>query len=69
MPNQTIAELAGIVAEVVGYTDQLVYDATKPDGTPQKLLDVSKISALGWQAGMSLREGLGRTYEWFQGHF
>lgn len=67
--DQTIAELAGIVAEVVGYTDQLVYDATKPDGTPQKLLDVSKISALGWQAGMSLREGLGRTYEWFQGHF
>ena len=61
----TIAELAAMVADTVGYKGELVYDRTKPDGTPQKLLDVSKISALGWQGSTDLRQGLAKTYAWF----
>ena len=61
----TIAELAAMLADTVGYKGDLVYDRTKPDGTPQKLLDVSKISALGWQAQTDLRQGLAKTYAWF----
>lgn len=59
----TIAEVAGIVAEVVGFTGKLVYDTTKPDGTPRKLLDVSRMTALGWRAKTGLREGLKRSYQ------
>ena len=61
----TIAELAAMLADTVGYKGELVYDRTKPDGTPQKLLDVCKISALGWQAKTDLRQGLAKTYAWF----
>ena len=61
----TIAELAAMLADTVGYKGELVYDRTKPDGTPQKLLDVSKISALGWQGSTDLRQGLAKTYAWF----
>jgi len=57
----TIGELAAMVAEAVGYTGELVFDTTKPDGTPQKLLDVSSLTGLGWQAKISLREGIART--------
>ena len=64
--DHTIAELAAQIADVVGFTGDLVYDATKPDGTPQKLLDVSRINRLGWQAKTSLEEGLRLTYEWFK---
>ncbi|MFI9586622.1 GDP-L-fucose synthase family protein [Streptomyces sp. NPDC052236] len=58
----TIRELAGIVAEVVGYDGRIVFDTTKPDGTPRKLLDVSRMTALGWKPRIALREGIASTY-------
>jgi GDP-L-fucose synthase len=61
----TIRELAELVCDVVGFTGTLEFDSTKPDGTPRKLLDVSKLSKLGWQAKIPLREGIESTYEWF----
>ncbi len=61
----SIAELAGIVAGVVGYGGEIHWDSTKPDGTPQKLLDVRRIHDLGWKAAVGLEEGIGRTYRWY----
>ncbi len=61
----SIKELARLVADVVGYKGELVFDATKPDGTPRKLLDVSRLHALGWKAKVELRGGIERTYKWF----
>jgi GDP-L-fucose synthase len=61
----TIRELAETIREVVGYPGRLVFDPSKPDGTPRKLQDVSRMKGLGWEAKVSLREGLERTYEWF----
>jgi GDP-L-fucose synthase len=61
----TIRELAEMVANVVGYKGELVLDTSKPDGTPRKLLDVSKINDLGWMATIPLRDGIAATYEWF----
>lgn len=60
----TIAELAERIAETVGYSGRIVFDASKPDGTPRKLLDVSRIHALGWSHRISLRDGLRATYAW-----
>jgi GDP-L-fucose synthase len=60
-----ILELAHLVAEVIGYQGRIVLDPSCPDGTPQKLLDVSRITALGWQAKTNLKEGLRKTYDWF----
>lgn len=62
----TIAELAALVAEVVGYSGEVEWDAAKPDGTPRKLLDVSRISALGWEPQIGLAEGIGSTYEMYR---
>jgi GDP-L-fucose synthase len=62
----TIEELARLIADVVGYDGALTFDHSKPDGTPRKLLDVSRINALGWQAEVSLRDGIERIYTWFQ---
>lgn len=59
----TIAELAETVMSVVGFKGRIVYDASKPDGTPRKLLDVSRLSSLGWEAKTPLREGIGLAYE------
>jgi GDP-L-fucose synthase len=64
----TIRELAEIVADVVGYTGNFVQDPSKPDGTPRKLLDVSKINDLGWKPTVPLREGITTTYKWFLEH-
>lgn len=64
----TILELARTVAEVVGFEGELRFDTSKPDGTPRKLLDVSRLSAMGWKAQVPLREGLERTYRWFLEH-
>src|SRR4051812_11891770 len=61
----TIRELAELVAEIVGFRGELVFDTTKPDGTPRKLLDVSKIHGLGWKAQIDLPEGLTQTYRWY----
>jgi GDP-L-fucose synthase len=61
----TISELASLVADVVGCNPPIAYDPSKPDGTPRKLMDVSRIRALGWEAEVSLEEGLKRTYDWF----
>lgn len=61
----TIKELAEIVKEVIGFQGQLVYDASKPDGTPRKLLDCTKINHLGWQHKTSLRKGIAKAYEDF----
>jgi GDP-L-fucose synthase len=62
----SIHELAHLVGEVVGFEGRIVFDASKPDGTPRKLLDVSKLRALGWSAGTPLREGLRRAYDAFR---
>lgn len=64
----TILELARTVAEVVGFKGELRFDTSKPDGTPRKLLDVSRLSAMGWKSQVPLREGLERTYRWFLEH-
>jgi GDP-L-fucose synthase len=64
----SIRELAELICDVVGFTGELAWDKTKPDGTPRKLLDVSKIHALGWRHRIGLREGIARTYEWFLEH-
>ena len=61
----SIAELASLVREVVGYEGEISYDTSRPDGTPRKLLDVSRLAELGWKAKVPLREGVERTYRWF----
>ena len=66
--DQTILELAGEVARVVGFEGELRFDTSKPDGTPRKLLDVSRLSAMGWKPQVPLGEGLQRTYRWFLEH-
>ena len=64
----TIAQLADTVRHVVGYEGHLKFDPTRPDGTPRKVLDVSRATALGWTASVGLEEGLSRTYAWFLEH-
>lgn len=61
----SIKELAQLICKVVGYSGKIVFDTSKPDGTPKKLLDVSKINSLGWKAKVSLEEGIRKTYEWY----
>ncbi|MBK1732629.1 GDP-L-fucose synthase [Thiococcus pfennigii] len=61
----SIAELARTIGEVVGFEGEIRFDPSKPDGTPRKLLDVSRLRSLGWQAAIELREGLEQTYRWF----
>jgi GDP-L-fucose synthase len=61
----SIADLARVVGEAVGYQGEIVYDSSKPDGSPRKLVDTSKINGLGWKAGISLDEGIKNTYQWF----
>jgi GDP-L-fucose synthase len=62
----TIRELAEMIAEVVGFTGAFTYDADKPDGMPRKLLDVSRLAALGWTARTDLRAGIEQTYGWYK---
>ena len=64
----TIADLASLVVRIVGYSGRIVFDASRPDGTPRKLLDVSRIKALGWQARIPLDQGVASTYEWYVAH-
>ena len=64
----SIRELAELLGSVVGYSGQLVFDTSKPDGTPRKLLNVSKLRGLGWRAETTLRAGIESTYAWFLEH-
>ncbi|MEM9979105.1 MAG: GDP-L-fucose synthase, partial [Cyanobacteria bacterium P01_D01_bin.2] len=65
----SIKDLALMIQTVVGYKGEIVFDSSKPDGTPRKLMDVSKLKDLGWQAQTSLKDGITKTYEWFQLHY
>jgi GDP-L-fucose synthase len=64
----SIRELADLVAGVVGYDGTIVWDASRPDGTPRKLLDTTRLAALGWQPRIHLEEGIRQTYEWYVAH-
>src|SRR2546426_6691660 len=61
----SIRELAELICDVVGFDGELAWDTTKPDGTPRKLLDVTRLHDLGWQATISFRDGIAQTYDWF----
>jgi GDP-L-fucose synthase len=62
----SIRELAELISNVVGFNGELAWDTTQPDGTPQKLLDITKLRALGWKPAITLRDGIASTYEWFR---
>lgn len=62
----TISELVELIKEIVGFEGKINYDTSKPDGTPRKLMDVSKLNGLGWKARMSLKDGIKETYGWYQ---
>jgi GDP-L-fucose synthase len=64
----SIGDLAQTIAEVVGFDGDIQFDTSKPDGTPRKLLDVSKLSALGWKSSIQLKDGIQKTYDWFLAH-
>jgi GDP-L-fucose synthase len=64
----SIRELAELIRGVVGFEGEIVFDSSKPDGTPRKLLDTTRINALGWSPRTRLREGIAATYEWFRRH-
>lgn len=61
----TIAELARLIADIVGYQGRILFDSAMPDGTPRKLLDVSRLTALGWRPRIGLRQGIEQTYRWY----
>jgi len=65
----TIRGLAELIASVIGYRGELIFDPSKPDGTPRKLLDVGRLNELGWRPKVSLRPGIEQTYAWFKEHF
>jgi len=64
----TIAEVARMIQSIVGFRGELVFDRSKPDGTPRKLLDVSRLFGTGWRPRITLEEGLRSTYAWFIAH-
>ncbi|MCU7493743.1 MAG: GDP-L-fucose synthase, partial [Ignavibacteria bacterium] len=61
----TIAELVSTIAEVIGFKGKIKYDSTKPDGTPRKLMDISRLHGMGWHHTTGLKEGIGKAYNWF----
>ena len=63
--DRTIKELSEIIAKIVGYKGRVTWDKDKPDGTPQKLLDISQMTKLGWKRKINLKEGIRRVYEWY----
>jgi GDP-L-fucose synthase len=64
----SIRELAELIAAVVGYEGSICFDTTKPDGTPRKLLDITRLQTLGWQPRIGLWEGITETYKWYEQH-
>ena len=62
----SIIELAKMIAGIIGYTGKIVHDTTKPDGTPRKLMDVTRLNQLGWKYKTELEDGIMKTYEWFK---
>ncbi len=64
----TIRNLVELVCRIIGYGGEIVFDSTRPDGTPRKLLDVSKLTALGWRPAIALEDGIRQTYLWYQQH-
>jgi GDP-L-fucose synthase len=66
--DHSIRELAEMVSSIVGYSGEAVFDHTRPDGAPRKLLDVSRLRALGWQPAISLRDGIAQTWAWYENH-
>ena len=62
----TIAQLARLVADIVGFRGEFVFDTSKPDGTPRKFLDTSRLNALGWKASTPLRAGIESVYAWYE---
>ena len=65
----TIKELTGLIADVVGYTGKIVWDTSKPNGTPRKVLNVDKIKSLGWEPTLELKDGLKKTFEWYKENY
>ena len=65
----SIRELAGLIKDIVGYEGRIIYNADRPDGTPRKLCDITRLSRLGWQSRTTLRQGIELTYAWFRGHY
>ncbi|GBD02327.1 GDP-L-fucose synthase [bacterium HR18] len=65
----SIRELAELIAEITGFSGEIIFDTSKPDGTPRKLLDVSRLWAMGWRPKISLREGIEETYHWYVAHY
>jgi GDP-L-fucose synthase len=65
----SISELSAIVAQVIGYTGRIVFDPSRPEGSPRKLLDVSRLHALGWSARIPLEDGIASTYAWYCAHY
>jgi len=65
----SILELAELIKDIVGFEGEIVNDLSKPDGTPRKLMDVSRLNNLGWKAQISLEEGIKDTYEWFKQNY
>ena len=63
-----VEELAVIIKKIVGFEGEMIFDRTKPDGTPQKLLDVARMVELGWKAQITLKEGIKQTYDWYLGN-
>jgi GDP-L-fucose synthase len=61
----TIKALAALIQRIVGHTGEIIWDSSKPDGTPRKLMDVSKMTDAGWKAKIGLEEGIRETYKWF----
>jgi GDP-L-fucose synthase len=65
----SIKELGELIQKIVGFKGEIIWDTGKPEGTPRKLLDVSRLAQLGWQARISLEQGLSQTYQWYKEHY
>lgn len=65
----SISDLAALISDIIGYNGKIEYDTTKPDGTPRKLMDVSRINTLGWKYKTELEEGIKKTYDWFLNNY